>query len=203
MVERWKDIPGFGGKYQVSTEGNFRRILRSGKIRNIRAFRKKTSKNGKLVVKLTRDGEKGREEVAAQMVAITFLGPIPENAVVYHKNQLQTDINVNNLAYITKKELGKMTGASSNRKAVVKLDASGQIVDVYSSAREAGRKNFLSRQTVTDRCNGKVKKGPAPDGYEYAWEDSAVSMRKAVRRMELSGAYVRPMSQAPDVEFDF
>lgn len=203
MVERWKDIPGFGGKYQVSTEGNFRRILRSGKIRNIRAFRKKTSKNGKLVVKLTRDGEKGREEVAAQMVAITFLGPIPENAVVYHKNQLQTDINVNNLAYITKKELGKMTGASSNRKAVVKLDASGQIVDVYSSAREAGKKNFLSRQTVTDRCNGKVKRGPAPDGYEYAWEDSAVSVRKAVRRMELSGAYVRPMPQAPDVEFDF
>lgn len=28
MIERWKDIPGYDGKYQASTEGNIRRTLK-------------------------------------------------------------------------------------------------------------------------------------------------------------------------------
>lgn len=93
MIERWKDIPGYDGKYQASTEGNIRRTLKS-------------------------------------------------------------------------------------------------------------EKNFLSRQAITDRCNGKTKRGPAPDGYEYAWDNSEASRRKAIRRLELAGGYT-PMPTAPAVEFEF
>lgn len=110
MIERWKDIPGYDGKYQASTEGNIRRTL--------------------------------------------------------------------------------------------KLDSCGQDVEYYRSAREAAKKNFLSRQAITDRCNGKTKRGPAPDGYEYAWDNSEASRRKAIRRLELAGGYT-PMPTAPAVEFEF
>ena len=35
LIERWKDIPGYDGKYQASTEGNIRRTLKSGQFRSI------------------------------------------------------------------------------------------------------------------------------------------------------------------------
>ena len=59
----------------------------------------------------------------------------------------------------------------------------GLIVDVYSSARKAARENYMSYQTIMDRCNGKCKSAFAPDGYAYAWEDSEVSMKHALNKI--------------------
>ena len=50
--------------------------------------------------------------------------------------------------------------------------------------REAARENFMSYQTVMDRCNGKVKGPFAPDGYAYAWEDCKVSMKNAIKKIQ-------------------
>lgn len=155
-----------------------------------------------MVVKLTKNG-KSKEEILIQVIAKTFLGPVPAGMVPYHKNGVQSDNYLNNIAYITRRELGNKTGARSKRKPVVKLDTSGQDVAFYRSARQAAKENFMSYQTIIDRCNGDVKRGPAPDGYEYAWDDSEVSRRKAVRRMELAGKYTPPMPKAHAVKFDF
>lgn len=81
------------------------------------------------------------------------------------------DDNVNNLALIDRKRLGELTGAKARRRPVAKKEAWGGIVEVYSSAREAARRNFMSYQTVIDLCNGKVKRGKAPDGFVYEWDD--------------------------------
>ena len=61
-------------------------------------------------------------------------------------------------------------------------------------------KELYELQTVIDRCNGKCKSPFAPDGFAYAWEDSEVSMRKAVRKIELAAGY---MPKAPEVEFEW
>lgn len=202
LIEKWRDVPGYAGKYQASTEGNVRRVFESGKTRNLTAYHKKMSGSQRMVVKLTKDG-KSKEEILIQVIAKTFLGPVPAGMVPYHKNGVQSDNYLNNIAYITRQELGKKTGARSKRKPVVKLDTSGQDVAFYRSARQAAKENFMSYQTIIDRCNGDVKRGPSPDGYEYAWDDSEVSRRKAVRRMELAGKYIPPMPKAPAVKFDF
>lgn len=201
MIERWKDIPGYDGKYQASTEGNIRRTLKSGQFRSMTPYHKKMKGSQRLVVKLTKDG-KAKEEIVLSLIARTFLGPVPDGAVPYHKNGMQSENRINNIAYIPRQELGKLTGYSSRNKIVVKLDSCGQDVEYYRSAREAAKKNFLSRQAITDRCNGKTKRGPAPDGYEYAWDNSEASRRKAIRRLELAGGYT-PMPTAPAVEFEF
>ena len=184
MIEVWKDIPGYDGKYQASREGQIRRVYRSGKTRIMSQYKKPCiSGSDRLHVKLSIDG-KGKEVIVQQAVASTFLGPCPEGCVAYHINGSQYDNNINNLKYISKRELGKLTGSKSRRKSVFKIDANGEVVDVYSSAREAGRKNYLNHQTVTDRCNGKWKSAFAPDGYAYAWEDSAISIRHALQKIE-------------------
>lgn len=199
MIETWKDIPGYNGKYQVNSEGNVRRIYKNGKTKMLTSYLKNQRKRYVYVVKLTIDG-KSREEIILGLMARTFLGPAPKGYVPYHINGCKSENNIQNIAYISKKELGKRTGAKSRRKSVVKIDSNGEIVDVYSSAREAARQNYMSYQTVMDRCNGKCKSAYAPDGYAYAWEDSAVSMRHAIAKIEQTEGYMR---KAPDIEFEW
>lgn len=198
MIQRWKNIPGYDGKYQADTEGNIRRVYPSGKTRKMTAYHKKMSGSQRLVVKLTRDG-KSKEEILMQIIARTFLGEPPAGCVAYHRNGCQSDNYIQNISYISRKKLGKLTGAKARRQPVAKLDSSGEVLEVYSSAREAGKKNYCSYQTVTDRCNGKVK---APLGnIDFAWEDSEISMNRAVRRLERKFGSSYPV--APQEEYEW
>lgn len=169
MIEVWRNIPGYDGRYQVSREGEIRRVLPSGKTKLLRPHHKKNMTGSqRLIVHLTYKG-KSKEVVVMNIVAKVFLGPCPKGCVPYHKNGCQSDNYANNIAYIDRRKLGQMTGAMSRRKPVAKIDQNGEIVDVYSSAREAARKNYMGYQTVLDRCNG-VRKKPCPDGYWYKWD---------------------------------
>lgn len=183
MIETWKDIPGYDGKYQADREGNIRRVFSSGKTRQMTPYHKKMPGSQRLIVKLTKEG-RSKEEILMQVVARTFLGPMPPGCAPYHINGYQEDNYVNNIGYITRKELGKRTGAKSRRKPVAKIGKDGEVVEVYPSARAAARENFMSCQTVTDRCNGKCKSAFAPDGYAYAWEDSERSMGQAMSKIK-------------------
>ena len=185
MKESWKNIPGYDGKYQADINGNVRHVYASGKTRLLNPYHKKTNKNSRLVIKLTKN-RKAKEVALLQIMAKTFLGVPPEDYVPYHKNGCKSDNYIQNIAYISRKELGKRTGKASRRQPVAKINSSGEIVETYASAREAARKNFMNRQTIADRCNGKCKRAFASDGYEYAWEDKEVSIRRAIRRIKQS-----------------
>lgn len=199
MKESWKDIPGYDGKYQADMEGNIRRVYQSGKTRLMTPYHKKMSGSQRLVVKMTRD-KKAKEEILVQIMAKTFLGnPLPGH-VPYHKNGCQEDNYIQNIAYISRRDLGYLTGRNAKRQPVAKMDASGEIVEVYSSARECARKNYMSYQTIIDRCNGKCKSAYAPDGYAYAWDDKEVSMRNAIRKIERENGY---MPKARNMDFEF
>lgn len=183
MYKVWNDIPGYDGKYQADREGNIRRVYESGKTRMMTPYHKKMSGSQRMVVKLTKDG-KPKEEIVMQLIAKTYLGQAPKGYVAYHKNGCQTENHVNNIGYISRKELGQKTGSISKRKSVAKINQDGEIVEFYSSARACARCNYMSYQTVIDRCNGKCKSAFAPVGYAYAWEDSEVSMRNALKKIQ-------------------
>ena len=183
MIETWTNIPGFKGIYQASREGDIRRVYKNGKTRILTPYHKKMSGSQRLVVKLTINGQ-GREVVVMQVIARTFLGPPPEGHIPVHRNGCQSDNYVNNIKYISRQQAGKIYGARSKRKAVVKIDDHGEIVEVYSSARMAAKANYMSPQTVIDRCNGKRKSPFAPDGYAYAWEDSGKSLEQTIEKIE-------------------
>lgn len=187
MMHKWKDIPGYGGKYQADTEGNIRRVYRSGKTRRMTAYQKKMRGSQRLVVKLTKEG-RPKEEILVQIMARTFLGEPSEGCVAYHLNGCQGDNYIQNISYISKEELGRLNGAKSRRRPVARLDGSGEVVEVYPSARECARRSFCSRQTVADRCNGKVRKPMG--GMDFAWDDDERSMKRAIARLA-GGAVMR------------
>lgn len=108
-----------------------------------------------------------------------FLGPVPPGMAIFHKNGNPADNSVWNLVFRTPEEIGRMTGADSTRRPVLKFSATGELLECYSSARQAAKQNYFSYQAIIDRCNGKCKRHVlAPDGNYYAW-DNTVGVRKA------------------------
>ena len=97
-------------------------------------------------------------------------GAAPPGKVAYHRNGDLADSCLHNIAFATPQELGAKTGAQSSRRPVEKIDTSGEVVAVYSSARAAARANHMRYQTVLDGCNGKVKNPYALDGHNYRFE---------------------------------
>lgn len=172
--EIWRDIPGYDGRYQASTEGGIRRYWPvSGKYTLLQPYvrqrRKQTNSNAWRVHISLPDGRRV-ERTVLELVALTFYGFIPGKRPI-HKNGMQADNSVSNIVFMADRELGKTFGPQSSRRPVVKIDESGEIIACYSSAREAGRANYITGQAVTDRCNRRVKKEFALDGFSYRWDD--------------------------------
>ena len=167
----WRDIEGYGGKYRVNRIGEVQRVLKNGLVRDMQPYRKKgkTFRN-RLFVKLTKDG-KPKEVAMLKIMAETWHTNKGKGLVPYHKNGIVTDNRVDNIGFTTRKELGRITGHRANkRKCVIKISQSGEEVEVYRSARQAAKENYVSYQTVLDRCHNKVKNPYALDGYTYKFE---------------------------------
>lgn len=173
--ERWRDIPGFGGIYQASTYGRIRKTWPISGKRTImqtyvRTRRQKGANRKTHMVHLTKPDGSRLERPVLQLVAATWFG-IPEGMYVVHRNGLHADNSIDNVLFVTRTRLGTKYGGQSSRRPVVMVDREGMIVRRYPSARAAGRDNYLSGQTVMDRCNGKVKNEFALTGYTYRWDD--------------------------------
>lgn len=146
VSEAWRDVPGYGGKYQASDMGRIANTFWRGQRRQnggrtiMAQFKKKphgkARDSAKRFVHLT-DLEGHRKEVsAAKVVAETFLGPVPPGMAIFHKNGNPADNSVWNLVFRTPEEIGRMTGADSARRPVLKFSATGELLECYSSARQ-------------------------------------------------------------------
>ena len=102
MSEEWRDVMGFESRYQVSDEGQVRRIAPGlntyvGKILKLRLLK------GYPSVVLHTDGRPVYRYIHA-LVAEAFLGLRPNGCEVNHKNGDKTDNRVDNLEWVTKSE---------------------------------------------------------------------------------------------------
>ena len=154
MHEEWKTINNT--KYEVSNLGRFRKKNKKG-YRYLKPFKHHNT----YVIKVN-----DKEKNCSRLVAHYFIRPLEMEEVVYHKNHLEFDNFYRNLEILSRSELGKRTGHISKSKSVVMVK-DGDIKRIYRSSREAGRKLFVSRQTISDYCNGKTKKKM----YNLMWED--------------------------------
>lgn len=112
--EVWKDIPGYEGKYQASTEGRIRSVDRIVYSRNWytgnpferhikgRILRPgRFCKNGHVSVVLGR-GAAGSP--VHQLIMRTFVGPTPDGQEIRHKNGDPKDNRLCNLEFGTRTE---------------------------------------------------------------------------------------------------
>lgn len=153
MTEEWKNL---NSTHQVSNFGRFRYKTKKG-YRYLKPFKD----HGIYIVKINY-----KTYNCARLVAQAFIRRLKDNEVVFHKNNITWDNYYRNLEIITRQQSGKRTGNMSNARRVVEVE-NGEIVRTWVSARQAGKKLFISYQTVADYCNGKIKKPM----YNLKWED--------------------------------
>lgn len=109
--EVWKPVPGFLGRYEVSTLGRVRSLDRVVPKRNRwgregttsfrgRVLSQKVRRDGYLEVALHDEGE-SRSWLVASLVALAFIGPRPEGMQVCHEDGKKDNARAANLRYDT------------------------------------------------------------------------------------------------------
>lgn len=110
MKQKWKDIPGWVGLYQVSDYGQVRSLDRVikykpfGKLVNRkskgRVLVQMTAPNGYKKVSLT-SGKKRIQRNIHVLVMLAFIGPRPKKFEICHNNGIKHDNRLCNLRYDT------------------------------------------------------------------------------------------------------
>lgn len=158
MGQRWRDIKGYEGLYQVSNEGSVRSIKRG-------VVKKSTIQNtGYLINSLCKNGKKKMKRTH-RLVAEAFI-PNPYNlSQVNHKDENKTNNHVDNLEWCSQKD--NLNYGSRNKrisesrinnpkisKPVIQLSLDGQVVNEWESMSEAGR-NGYNPSAIHKCCNNK------------------------------------------------
>lgn len=97
----WKDIPGYEGKYQASTDGLIKSLsyLGSAGVEGILANCPNSKGYAQIIL---RKDNKPRSWRVHRLIALTFIGP--SDLTVNHKNGNKLDNRLENLEYLTNAE---------------------------------------------------------------------------------------------------
>lgn len=163
-LEEWRDIPGFEGLYQISSHGRVRsfytnKILKPG-----------IDKRGYTRVTLVKD-KKCTYHRVNRLVAVAFI-PNPDNKkLVLHKIPVDPGYCNNhytNLYWGDEYDNNNDTVVQQrgNGIPVYQYTKMGDLIAVYNSCREAGRKNKLKHEYIASCCRGERKEY---DGYIWKY----------------------------------
>ena len=140
MEEKWKDIKGYEGIYQVSNYGNVRVldryvwnhngfVKRKGKI-----LKPSLNKYGYKDVMLSKDNVRKKYRIN-RLVAEAFIENPENKEQVNHIDRNKTNNNVNNLEWVTRQE--NITHSyllnNENSNMILLKDDSGKAISQYSS----------------------------------------------------------------------
>ena len=171
--ERWRTVPGFGGRYQASDHGRVRKVLPDGSTRMLKPFVHRSGFPNRIrkpvKVRLIDPEGKKTERSLLSVVAETWF-QIPQGLVPYHKNGLERENGIWNIGFCTPRELGLRFGHAGNERACCKVRG-GTVLEYYRSAKAAAAANYMCRDAILDRCNGKVKAPYLPDGTSFRWDE--------------------------------
>lgn len=176
--EVWQDIPGYEGRYQVSTYGRVRSLDHYGSNGHTIVLYK-----GKILTPCM--GSEGyyhvyffngktRSNMIHRLVASVFIPNFNNKREVNHKDENKLNNNVSNLEWLssfenanygtrniraieTKKEMGLL-------KRVVMLDLGGNTIDRFESMADAAKFVGGNKTNICACCNNKAK-----TAYGYRW----------------------------------
>ena len=173
MEEIWKDIPGYGGLYQVSNLGRVRSFQRN-KEKILKPY---ITRNGYLLIALYKD--KGAKAYTVHRLVLSTFNPIENmnQLDVDHINTIRTDNRLENLRWTSRKEncnnpLSKIHYSESrkgenhpNAIPVVQLTLDEELVEVYGASMDA-EKNGFNNSKINMCCKYKRK---THGGYKWMY----------------------------------
>lgn len=173
MEEKWLDIAGFEGYYQVSNTGrikSFRKGKRYGKPEEF-ILKSSIANTGYCQVTLYKPGTK-KKFLVHRLVAEAFLDNPNNYQYINHKDETRTNNNVENLEWCTAR-YNNMYGTARLRsiltegKPVSQCLPSGQHIATYTCVSVAAKINRVDRATIICCCNGRCS---TAGGYVWKYE---------------------------------
>lgn len=121
-TEQWKDIPGYEGRYQASTEGRVRSVdhrvrlvahgIETTRLVRGRVLRPGAGTSGHVSVALGKNNSK----MVHAIILKTFVGPPPEGCETLHLNHTPSDNRLINLVWGTRSRNVEMDYEVGTRK---------------------------------------------------------------------------------------
>lgn len=180
-ADKWRDIKGYEGLYQVSNHGKIKSLERYKKNHsklkkvNEKILKTATNRYGYCIVVLSKNGISHTYTVH-KLVMESFNRSPYENEVINHIDSNKTNNNIENLEYVTQKEnirkawenglcenvrKNAMNMVHKNAippRAVAQKDLNGNLIATYVSIREAERKTGITSGEIAQVCKGRYKK---------------------------------------------
>ena len=176
----WRRIDGYFWPYRINEDAVVERQLDNGSWRRLNPYivRDKGKTYGRLVIKMKRSDGRYLQQSIKNLMADAFLGGRRPGTVIGMRTPFIMDCSLSNLYITTQSDIGKRNGGP-NHRSVEKVDRDGNVVALYSSVREAAKKNYMSRRAVARRCNCTIKGDPfLLDGFNYRYEDRGRGRKK-------------------------
>lgn len=165
----WRDVPGLGGAYSVSTDGRVRSnphviVKRNGAKQTVygRELKPGRCTDGYLTVKI-----RGKSEYVHRLVASSFLYRPSDEFEVNHKDENKQNNNVSNLEWVTHQQNcdhGTRNERCGDPSCSVIAKKGGKVVFRFASMSEAERAGY-ARVGIRKCCNGTK-----PTYRGFVWE---------------------------------
>lgn len=159
MLEGWKDISGFEGRYQISTLGRVKTLSykRTGKSRILAVY----ERSGYLWTTFREGGAGSKQQHPAvhRLVAEHFIPNIDNKPFVNHKDGNRKNNCVDNLEWVTRSEnelhkIHILKHPSGSVKESKKILCEETRV-IYPSIRQAAKDVGISQSLLSKVVNGK------------------------------------------------
>ena len=174
--EVWRDVKGYEGLYQVSSEGRVKSLERKfidkiGRERSVKEciLNPVIDRYGYLLVSLYAGGKQKNHTV--HRLACEAFHENPDNKPqVNHINEIKTDNRASNLEWATARENSNF-GTRNERlgkarsKPVAQYAQDGELIKVWPSTMEVGRQTGFSQGYISLAANGKHKQA-----YGFIWK---------------------------------
>ena len=165
IQEVFKDIPNYGGRYQVSNYGRVWSVIKSQFIKQ------HINNDGYCQVRLYFGDGRKKQEMVHRLVALTFIENPNNLPQVNHKDENKQNCNVDNLEWCDAKynlnygtHNSRAAQSNSIKVYCVELDR------VFNSITEAQEILHINKSNIVAVCKGKRK---TCGGYHWQyWEEN-------------------------------
>ena len=162
--ELWRDVKGYEGLYQVSSEGRVKSLKRKGRKKE-RILKHQIDRNGYLRLNLCAGG-KSRLFFVHRLVCQAFHENPDNNPCVNHIDENKTNNAASNLEWCTYEENNNY-GTRNERasKPVGQYSLEGKLIKLWPSLTEVKRQTGFDQGNISEAANGKRKQA-----YGFIWK---------------------------------
>ena len=172
-MEKWREIPGYDGKYEVSTYGNIR-CVNYRKTGKSQIMKMTLSRHGYHMITLRYQGKNVNRSVH-RLVALTWI-PNPNNLPeIDHINSIPSDNRIENLRTgsipyskhpLTEDKRLKISIRMS--KPVIQMNGGGKYINEFKSITDAALQTKIHPGSINKCCRGKIK---TAGGYKWEYKN--------------------------------